>query len=54
MSKVLAFDIGIKNLAFCILEGTAVRALENINLLPPVEPVMCSLCKFRGAYRVID
>jgi len=54
MSKVLAFDIGIKNLAFCILEGKQVRGLENINLLPPVEPVVCSLCKLRASYRVND
>jgi len=54
MSKVLAFDIGIKNLAFCILEGKQVRGLENINLLSPVEPVVCSLCKLRASYRVND
>lgn len=42
MSKILAFDIGIKNLAYCILEnGTRVCALENINLLPPTDPVIC-------------
>jgi hypothetical protein len=54
MSKVLAFDIGIKNLAFCILEGIRVNALENVNLLPPVEPVLCSSCKLRASYRVAD
>jgi len=54
MSKILAFDIGIKNLAFCILEGIHVNALENVNLLAPVEPVMCSLCKIRASYRVAD
>lgn len=52
LHKVLAFDIGIKNLAFCVLEGTHVHALENINLLPPVEPVACSSCKLRASYRV--
>ena len=52
MPKVLAFDIGIKNLAFCILEGTRVIALENINLLPPVQPVPCSLCKLRASYHI--
>jgi hypothetical protein len=43
MSKILAFDIGIKNLAFCILEGgNRVTALENINLLEPVKQVICN------------
>jgi len=43
--KVIAFDIGIKNLAFCILgNGTHVLALENCNLLDPVETLTCRLC----------
>ena len=54
--KVLAFDIGIKNLAFCILERNAeenrVIALENCNILPPVEQVKCSKCKSNGSYKV--
>jgi len=54
MSKVLAFDIGIKNLAFCILEESHVQALENINLLPPVESVLCSMCTLRASYRIDD
>ena len=54
MSKVLAFDIGIKNLAFCILEGINVIALENVNLLPPVETVPCTTCTLRASYRVHD
>lgn len=39
MPTVLAFDIGIKNLAFCILRQDtsgsipAIIALENINLM---------------------
>jgi hypothetical protein len=48
--KVLAFDIGIKNLAFCILEGQQVLALDNINLLPPVEPILCASCKLRASF----
>jgi hypothetical protein len=54
--KVLAFDIGIKNLAFCILEGTTVIALENCNILKPVEVVKCSnpKCKLRAAYTVTN
>ena len=53
--KILAFDIGIKNLAFCILERNAeekVVALENCNILPPVEPIKCSKCKCKASYNV--
>ena len=52
--KILAFDIGIKNLAFCILENNNVLALENCNILEPVEPVLCSnqACKHKAAYTV--
>jgi hypothetical protein len=52
--KILAFDIGIKNLAFCILEGTTVKALENCNILEPVEVITCSnpTCKLRATYKV--
>ena len=43
MSKILAFDIGIKNLAYCVLEnGSHVSALENVNLLPSADPVICN------------
>jgi hypothetical protein len=52
--RVLAFDIGIKNLAFCVLDGSQVIALENCNILPPVEPVHCSQCKVRAKYSVQD
>jgi len=48
--KVLAFDIGIKNLAFCVLEDKHVLALENINLLKPVDPIMCSKCKLKASF----
>ena len=52
--QVIAFDIGIKNLAFCILEGTTVKALENCNILEPVEVIMCSnpKCKLRATHAV--
>jgi len=49
--RILAFDIGIKNLAFCVLEKKVV-ALENCNILPPVEPVKCSKCKSKASYKV--
>lgn len=47
----LAFDIGIKNLAFCILQEKHVVALENCNLLEE-EPLICILCKLRASYTV--
>jgi hypothetical protein len=50
--KVIAFDIGIKNLAFCILENDrSVLALENCNILEPVEQVTCSKCTIKASYK---
>lgn len=44
--KVLAFDIGIKNLAFCVLQDKSqVIALDNCNLLEPAEVTLCVTCK---------
>lgn len=52
--KVLAFDIGIKNLAFCVLdkESSTVLALENCTLLDPVQAITCSSCKVKGSFQV--
>lgn len=51
--KVLAFDIGIKNLAYCILENNSnVIALENCNILDPVEKINCFMCKMKASYKV--
>jgi hypothetical protein len=48
--KVIAFDIGIKNLAFCILENDKqVLALENCNLLEPVTPLLCHQCHVKAS-----
>jgi hypothetical protein len=53
--KVLAFDIGIKNLAFCILENESnVIALENCNILEPVEQVNCFMCAIKASYKAGD
>jgi hypothetical protein len=50
--KVIAFDIGIKNLAFCILENNKnVLALENCNILEPVEQINCSQCSIKASYK---
>lgn len=54
MPTVLAFDIGIKNLAFCVLEVDAsnqtIKALENCSLLEPVAVVSCSACAHKATY----
>lgn len=42
IERVLAFDIGIKNLAFCILEGNVVHFLENCNILDEVHKTKCA------------
>jgi hypothetical protein len=53
--KVLAFDIGIKNLAFCVLENNEkVLALENCNILEPVEEVKCFMCAVKASFKVGD
>lgn len=53
--KVIAFDIGIKNLAFCVLENDKdILALENCNILEPVKPVKCSNCTLKASYKVND
>jgi hypothetical protein len=53
--KVLAFDIGIKNLAFCVLENNKqVLALENCNILDPVEDVKCFMCATKASFKVSD
>ena len=56
MQTVLAFDIGIKNLAFCVLEVDAsnnktIKALENCSLLEPVATVSCSACGHKATYQ---
>jgi len=53
---ILAFDIGVKNLAFCILEGSTVRSLANVNLLSPVQPIVCQSpsCRHLAKYHAIE
>ncbi len=53
--KVIAFDIGIKNLAFCVLENDkTVLALENCNILEPVEQIACTKCALKASYKAGD
>ena len=52
--SVLAFDIGIKNLAFAVLDASAnCLALENYDLLSDlkVAPTLCSNCKSNASYQ---
>jgi hypothetical protein len=51
-TKVLAFDIGIKNLAFGVLKDKSVLALENCNILEPVEKTKCFMCKQNASYAI--
>jgi hypothetical protein len=50
--KVVAFDIGIKNLAFAIVEENRdVSALENCNILEPVESIPCNKCASKASWK---
>lgn len=53
-TRVLAFDIGIKNLAYAVIssDGT-VHALENASLFPDPEPIRCQTvgCAHLAKYR---
>lgn len=55
-TQILAFDIGIKNLAFCILQrpSNEVLVLENCNILEPVEQISCFMCKVKASYKAGD
>jgi len=55
--RVLAFDIGVKNLAYAVVtEDRKVHALENVNLLEPVEALHCSAlaCPHAASWRTPD
>lgn len=54
VKRVLAFDIGIKNLAFCVLDKntSSVLALENCTLIEPIPPIICSGCKVKASFEV--
>jgi hypothetical protein len=50
--KVVAFDIGIKNLAYGIVqENKHVVALENCNILEPIQTISCSKCVAKASLR---
>jgi hypothetical protein len=54
MVTVCAFDIGIKNLAFCVFDGT-IKSWKNVNIIAPEEaPAVetCSKCKVAGKWRL--
>ncbi len=55
-SKICAFDIGIKNLAFCVFDCVGKRPLawKNVNILPDSEKTdgvpQCFQCKNKSKY----
>ena len=54
MTTVCAFDIGIKNLAFCVMRSNQISAWENVNILATEEPVdgpaICHKCKVKAKW----
>ncbi len=56
-SVICAFDIGIKNLAFCVFDKKTNKPLAwaNVNILPESDadkPATCSQCKAKAKYEV--
>lgn len=53
MLRTVAFDIGIKNLAYCVLDGSgSVVKLENANIMPESDPPPpCRKCKSRASWQ---
>jgi hypothetical protein len=54
MTTVCAFDIGIKNLAFCVMRSRRILAWENVNILateePAVVPTTCHRCAVKAKW----
>ena len=54
MTTVCAFDIGIKNLAFCVMHGRQIQAWENVNILAEEAatdgPPTCSRCAVKAKW----
>lgn len=59
MTTLVAFDIGIKNLAFCVMRRDSsnqeLLALENYNLLASetAAAILCSKCKSKASYESV-
>jgi hypothetical protein len=54
MVTVCAFDIGIKNLAFCVYNGS-IKSWKNVNIIAPEEthsPETCTKCKLAAKWRL--
>lgn len=53
MLRTIAFDIGIKNLAYCVLDGSnSIVKLENVNIMPEtLPPPSCIKCKSRASWQ---
>ena len=54
--RTIAFDIGIKNLAYCVLDGTnSIVALENANIMAAeAPPPTCRKCKAKASLQDTD
>jgi hypothetical protein len=55
MTTVCAFDIGIKNLAFCVMAAGQIQAWANVNILAEEgatanAPATCSRCKAKAKW----
>jgi hypothetical protein len=54
MTTVCAFDIGIKNLAFCVMRSKQIVAWENVNILATEEPAdapqTCHRCAVKAKW----
>ena len=56
--SICAFDIGIKNLAYCSISNQTIRAWANVNILAtdeePVVKATCASCKSASRVHVAD
>jgi hypothetical protein len=50
MAFSLSFDIGIKNLAYCLMKGPKIVAWENINLEEAIVIPLCKVCNKKARF----
>lgn len=54
VARIISFDIGIKNLAYCILDNKNILAIDNISIIPISKPPCCIVCKCKASYETSD
>lgn len=54
IKRIISFDIGIKNLAYCILENNNIIAIDNISIIPISKPQCCTTCNCKASYKTLD